>query len=623
MSHYFVRTGEAAQPPASGDDVYTLFGDRETPAEYADVDVAIVCESTYPYLTGGLSAVVHQICVAHPGVKIGIIHITWDSSSPKVDLYGMPENVEWVMPVYQSMREHPELTASRPADSGLSKRAQHAAVDRLFGALDAHMAGDDGPLWSLYDDGINPLTRSFRLWPLMTTQRFMTRALDRFAASGMSVTDLFWKVRELASLAFAATDARFPRATIYHAHTTGAAALLSAAAARQNDGRFLLTEHNLYTRDTINHALSRSMATVVRENDWKTEFTYPDVNTGQVLSPTRDMRAWMLWWTQLGKIAYRSADLITYLYPEAIGEAAGLGGDATKSIVVPNGVTPEHFDTARAQLADRQAAAAEDRVWQFAYAARVVPIKGLLDLIDALALVVEAGFTQWHLDVMGPAGEAPAYVARCHEAVAAAGMTDKITFLGSVNLRERLGLYDALLLPSHNEGQPIVVLEAMTIGLPTIGTRVGGMQELVEDELRGSVSGESIGPCGLLVEPHEVDAMAAALLRFIESPGLAAELGANGERRVMECFHIDQAMAHYGGLYAGGIPAALDRIARQRLEIDAAVAAVAQESAPVLPTVDSVALETVATLVIPIVNGRRLRRDAGLRSRVRTPVEPV
>ena len=610
MSHYFVRATEAPRALGADEEVLDLLGAQATPKVYEDVDVAIVCESTYPYLTGGLSAVVHQICVAHPGVKIGIIHITWDSSSPEVPLYDVPDNVLWVMPIYQSMQEHRELTASRPSDSGLSKRAQRETVDRLFAALDDHMAGDDGPLWSLYDDGINPLTRSFRLWPLMSTQRFMSRALTQFAASGMSVTDLFWKIRELGSLAFAATDERFPIARVYHAHTTGAAALLSAAAARQNGGQFLLTEHNLYTRDTINHALGRSMATVVRENDWKTEFTYPEVSTGEILSPTRDMRAWMLWWTQLGKIAYRSADLITYLYPEAIGEAGGLGGDASKSIVVPNGVTPEHFDAARAQLVERNAAASEDRVWQFAYAARVVPIKGLLDLIDALALVVEAGFTQWHLDVMGPAGEAPAYVARCHEAVIAAGMSEKITFLGSVNLRERLGLYDALLLPSHNEGQPIVVLEAMTIGLPTIGTRVGGMQELVEDELVGSVSGESIGACGLLVEPHQTDAMAAALLRFIESPGLAAQLGINGERRVMECFHIDQAMAHYGGLYEGGIPDALQMVAKQRRDVDVALALANDEQASSRPAVNSLALAAMSTVVIPVVNGRRVPRHA-------------
>ena len=66
---------------------------------YSKVDIAIVCESTYPYLTGGLSAVVHQIAEAHPEYSIGIIHITWDSTSPAVPKYDMPDQVAWVMPV--------------------------------------------------------------------------------------------------------------------------------------------------------------------------------------------------------------------------------------------------------------------------------------------------------------------------------------------------------------------------------------------------------------------------------------------------------------------------------------------------------------------------------------------
>ena len=47
-------------------------------SNYPDVDVAIVTESTYPYLTGGLSAVVHDIVTGNQDLTFGIIHITWD-----------------------------------------------------------------------------------------------------------------------------------------------------------------------------------------------------------------------------------------------------------------------------------------------------------------------------------------------------------------------------------------------------------------------------------------------------------------------------------------------------------------------------------------------------------------
>src|SRR5918912_1429534 len=73
-----------------------------------EVDVAIVMESTYPYLKGGVSTVVHDIVTGNPDLTFGIIHITWDTASPHEDLYGMPANVRWVRPVYLSMQEHRE-----------------------------------------------------------------------------------------------------------------------------------------------------------------------------------------------------------------------------------------------------------------------------------------------------------------------------------------------------------------------------------------------------------------------------------------------------------------------------------------------------------------------------------
>ena len=60
----------------------------------------------------------------------------------------------------------------------------------------------------------------------------------------------------------------------------------------------------------------------------------------------------------------------------------------------PTASTPEPLRRARARcLAERRAAVPEEHVWRLGYAARVVPIKGLLDLIDALLLVDQVGFT--------------------------------------------------------------------------------------------------------------------------------------------------------------------------------------------------------------------------------------
>ena len=150
-------------------------------------------------------------------------------------------------------------------------------------------------------------------------------------------------------------------------------------------GKVLLTEHNLYTRDTINELLDRNMNTVVTARDWRSDTT-ADVTA----------RCWMAWYIEIGRIIYAAADHITYLYPAAIGEAEGLGSQSSKSEIVPNGTLLTKFQAARDRFTERRneirQAAAKPK-WRLAYCARLVPIKGLVDLISSVAELVASGET--------------------------------------------------------------------------------------------------------------------------------------------------------------------------------------------------------------------------------------
>ncbi|MGH3428102.1 MAG: DUF3492 domain-containing protein, partial [Mycobacteriales bacterium] len=257
--------------------------------EYPDVDVAIIAESTYPFLKGGVSAVIHDILEGNPDLTFGIIHITWDRDSPVVDLYGVPSNVLWIKAVYISMREHrADFVTLRTKDLGMSSVARSYLAHRLFDALGAILAGDMQPAWQLYDEGLNTRTQRYPLSALLGSAEFMTALVERMPDIGLPLTDSFWLMREFFSLIHALLSQRYPKARVYHAHTTGYASLVGAAAARQNDTSFLLTEHNLYVRDTVNTLLERSMALKVASRDWR-EFD---------VTPTQ--RAWMAWWIEMG-----------------------------------------------------------------------------------------------------------------------------------------------------------------------------------------------------------------------------------------------------------------------------------------------------------------------------------
>ena len=515
---------------------------------YEDVDVAIVMESTYPYLKGGVSAVVHDILLGNPDLTFGIIHITWDPESPHEDLYGMPPNAVWVKPVYLSMEAHQEdFRALRPRDLRMRPAARVRLAHRLFDAIDSVVAGDPAPLWDLYDEGMNPRTREYPVWALLGSAEFMQVLGERLPGLGLSLVEAFWLMREFFSLACAVLGGDQPKARVYHAHTTGYASLLSAAAARQNGGRFLLTEHNLYVRDTVNTLLERPMALPVTASDWRTF----DVTSGE--------RAWMAWWIEMGRFCYPSAEAITYLYPKAIVEAADLGAPVEMSVVIPNGMITSSVEPAyqqRLRALDDIAASWEDRVWRLGYIARVVPIKGLLDLLDTVNSLIGRGMTNIHLEVMGPTGHTPSYYEKCLAKIAEFGLESYVTFHGTVDVKAMLGDIDILVLSSYNEGQPIVVLEAMTAGIPTVGTEVGGMAQLVHDPLT-TTDGHTWGPCGVLVQSLDMaEPLADGLMSVMSDPQLYRQLAHNARGRVEDFFQLSHAMRSYNVLYRelGGLP---------------------------------------------------------------------
>jgi glycosyltransferase involved in cell wall biosynthesis len=94
-------------------------------------------------------------------------------------------------------------------------------------------------------------------------------------------------------------------------------------------------------------------------------------------------------------------------------------------------------------------------------------------------------------------------------------------------------------LPSHLEGQPIAILEAMAAGLPVVATRVGAVPDVVRDGVEGR-----------LVEPGDRDGLSDALAELIADADARTRLGAAARQRCEERFSIDRLRARLAALYA-------------------------------------------------------------------------
>jgi glycosyltransferase involved in cell wall biosynthesis len=159
--------------------------------------------------------------------------------------------------------------------------------------------------------------------------------------------------------------------------------------------------------------------------------------------------------------------------------------------------------------------------------------KDFLTLVRALALL-RPGFGRALIVGEGPdRPELEAEIQRLE-------IGDRVHLLGERrDVLELLADADLFVLSSASEGMPVSVLEAMAAGLPVVGSRVGGVPELV-------VEGET----GLLVEPGDPDELAAAIDRLLDDPQLRRRLGEAGRARAQGRFALESFRRAHVELYS-------------------------------------------------------------------------
>jgi glycogen(starch) synthase len=218
----------------------------------------------------------------------------------------------------------------------------------------------------------------------------------------------------------------------------------------------------------------------------------------------------------LERLTFASADYVHAISQDILGTAERmLGASKAQTFVAPLGVRDRRSEFPRRRPVQ------ETRSLRVLFVGRLERRKGVDVLLKAAANLLQA-FPQLEFVLVGK--ETPntelsvSYRASFERRFGQRlSITSRVTFTGWVSDKDLMQHYadaDICCFPSRYESFGLVLLEAMMFGRPIVTTAVGGTREIVED-----------GGNGLLVEPDDEVALAAALRRLIEDEALRARFG--------------------------------------------------------------------------------------------------
>lgn len=155
------------------------------------------------------------------------------------------------------------------------------------------------------------------------------------------------------------------------------------------------------------------------------------------------------------------------------------------------------------------------------FAGRMTTQKGVDVLLKALGTSTLREL-DWHLDLVGGGPQLDNFLAMADDL----GIRDRITDRGWMERPDLRNLYqqaDVFTFPSRYEGMPNVVLEAVSCGLPVVGTRIAGIEEIIRD-----------GKNGFLINVDDVEACADRIATIIRDRDARLRMGEEARRDVLE-----------------------------------------------------------------------------------------
>ena len=169
------------------------------------------------------------------------------------------------------------------------------------------------------------------------------------------------------------------------------------------------------------------------------------------------------------------------------------------------------------------------------YVGWITVTKGVIDVLDAAVIAAASSPRSFRLRLVGPTlGDS----ARWQAELDARGLGSIVTMVGSVSSREallgELRAADIFVFPSHFEGFPQALVEAAAAGLACIGTRVGGVPDIL-----------NYGSAGILVSPKAPEELAEGLVRLLGDAEMRSTLAAALKQHALTTYSHEACASSY------------------------------------------------------------------------------
>jgi len=224
------------------------------------------------------------------------------------------------------------------------------------------------------------------------------------------------------------------------------------------------------------------------------------------------------------KLVFKRASRIVATSQEEVRQISRFIGNAQKVVLIPNFIEESEFSSLPIRGTFRRRYGLDNSAKMILFVGRLNKIKGIDTLIRAFARITESVDDVW-LVVVGPDG---GELDRILDMSKSMKCNQRTIITGALYGSDKLEAFvdsDVVVMPSLYESFGIVALEAYACGKPVVGSKVGGLQELIIPKYNG-----------FQFESGNDQELYSILTSLIEKPDSLTEMGANGRDYVLKTF---------------------------------------------------------------------------------------